>query len=114
MFPIDNVTLLVAVYLPWAAIAAGLGAFAGICAAKLLRSPILRVMIDGGLGIIGSWIGFLWYTARMYQPEDFAYHPNRFFQVALIGSVLLPVAYQCLRSAWGAWSEARARRQMDA
>ena len=67
--PIELVLWLIVVPFT-AALAGGLGAFAGIVAAKILRNPIGGVRLDAGLGILLPIIRQVLRSLRATRPTE--------------------------------------------
>jgi hypothetical protein len=84
-----------AVYLfPWFAICGGLGAFTGVCVAKLLRRPVKHVAIDAGLGIVGSVFAWGLYGKSVALPFN---DTARWTHFSVAAGLLFPAAHQGLR-----------------
>jgi uncharacterized membrane protein YeaQ/YmgE (transglycosylase-associated protein family) len=72
-------------------VAGGLGAFAGVLASTIVRHVVRGVLLDAALGIVGFVCGFVLYaSSRFYGPQDLQRFPNRWLQVGLAGTFLLP------------------------
>jgi hypothetical protein len=95
MTTLTSAAFIFAILFPWFAICGGLGAFTGICVAKLLRRPIKHVGIDACLGIVGSVVAWLWYGKSVTLPFDDVTGWTHF---SVLTGLIFPAAHQFLRS----------------